>query len=451
MRQFQFRVGPDNFALIHVSLVPDMHGEQKTKPTQTTVHALRGLGLLPDIIACRLLTSAPLEVATKNKISMFCHVQPQQVVGIHNVSSVYHVPLLLRSQGLVEFLHKRLNLGSVNIPPNMTARGEGISERWKELTKRQERMLDDVLIVLVGKYTDMTDSYMSVVKALEHSAFRCNRKLILQWVDASNLEHEMQEINPAKYHEAWKTVVGAGGILVPGGFGQRGTEGMMLAIKWAREQKIPFLGICLGFQLAVIEWARNVCGLSGATSAEFSNQTEHPVIIFMPEISKTHMGGTMRLGLRPTVFSDASEDWSKARGLYGGAGKIWERHRHRYEVNPDYIGRLKESGLDFMGKDEKGERMQLLELRDHPFFVGLQAHPEFCSRPLDPSPPFLGFIAAASGEAVLKEQVEAQKASFRPPHPENAMISEQALRDGEHLRKYKETVVTNGHVDPESS
>jgi len=450
MRQFQFRVGPDNFALIHVSLVPDMHGEQKTKPTQTTVHALRGLGLLPDIIACRLLTSAPLEVATKNKISMFCHVQPQQVVGIHNVSSVYHVPLLLRSQGLVEFLHKRLNLGSVNIPPNMTARGEGISERWKELTKRQERMLDDVLIVLVGKYTDMTDSYMSVVKALEHSAFRCNRKLILQWVDASNLEHEMQEINPAKYHEAWKTVVGAGGILVPAGFGQRGTEGMMLAIKWAREQKIPFLGICLGFQLAVIEWARNVCGLAGATSAEFNNQTGHSVVIFMPEISKTHMGGTMRLGLRPTVFDASSEEWSKTRGLYGGAGKIWERHRHRYEVNPDYIDRLKEGGLEFMGKDEKGERMQLVELRDHPFFVGLQAHPEFCSRPLNPSPPFLGFIAAASGEAVLKEQVEAQKASFRPPHPENAMISEQALRDGEHLRKYKENVLTNGHIDPES-
>jgi len=212
----------------------------------------------------------------------------------------------------------------------------------------------------------------------------------------------------------------------------------------------------------------------GATSAEFNNQAEHPVVIFMPEISKTHMGGTMRLGLRPTVFSDPSEDWSKARGLYGGPGKIWERHRHRYEVNPDYIDRLKEGGLEFMGKDEKGERMQLLELRgtfslhvfvgdrhawnltfrsltDHPFFVGLQAHPEFCSRPLNPSPPFLGFIAAASGEAVLKEQVEAQKASFRPPHPENAMISEQALRDGEHLRKYKETVLTNGHVDPKSS
>jgi len=226
---------------------------------------------------------------------------------------------------------------------------------------------------------------------------------------------------------------------------------MMLAMKWAREQRIPFLGICLGFQLAVIEWARNVCGLAGATSAELDNKAEHPVVIFMPEISKTHMGGTMRLGLRPTVFSASSEEWSNVRGLYGGAGKIWERHRHRYEVNPDYIDRLERSGLEFVGKDEKGERMQLLELRDHPFFVGLQAHPEFCSRPLNPSPPFLGFIAAASGEGVLREQVEAQKASFRPPHPENAMIGEQELRDGEHPRKYRESVLTNGHLDPESS
>jgi len=151
------------------------------------------------------------------------------------------------------------------------------------------------------------------------------------------------------------------------------------------------------------------------------------------------------------VFSASSEEWSNVRGLYGGAGKIWERHRHRYEVNPDYIDRLERSGLEFVGKDEKGERMQLLELRDHPFFVGLQAHPEFCSRPLNPSPPFLGFIAAASGEGVLREQVEAQKASFRPPHPENAMIGEQELRDGEHPRKYRESVLTNGHLDPESS
>ncbi|OCH93927.1 CTP synthase [Obba rivulosa] len=441
MRQFQFRVGHENFALIHVSLVPDMHGEQKTKPTQTTVHALRGLGLLPDLIACRLIVQKPLEDATKAKISMFCHVSAEQVVGVHDVSSVYHVPLLLQSQGIVQFLQKRLNLTSLKLTKEMLERGASLEKRWKELTKRQERLLDDVSIALVGKYTDLQDSYMSVVKSLEHSAFQCHRKLKLKWVDSSDLEPETQVTNPAKYHDAWRDVVSANGILVPGGFGVRGSEGMMLAIKWAREQKIPFLGICFGFQLAVVEWARNVCGLPGATSGEFDKDAEHPIIIFMPEISKTHMGGTMRLGLRPTVFQPASEQWSKVRKLYGGAGKIWERHRHRYEVNPAYIERLEQSGLDFAGRDEKGERMQVLEMHDHPFFVGFQAHPEFCTRPLNPSPPFLGFVAAASGEAVLQEQLDIQLKTFKPPHPEGAMVDEDILRHSEPLPRGEEVLL----------
>jgi len=428
MRQFQFRVGYENFALIHVSLVPDMHGEQKTKPTQTTVHALRGLGLLPDLIACRLIVQKPLEPATKAKISMFCHVAPEQVIGVHDVSSVYHVPLLLQSQGIVDYLSKRLNLGALKLTQEMKERGAQLECRWRELTKRQERVIDDVTIVLVGKYTDLHDSYMSVTKSLEHSAFRCNRRLILKWVDASDLEPETQTSSPARYHDAWRAVVSAGGILVPGGFGERGTEGMMLAIKWAREQKIPFLGICFGFQMAVVEWARNVCGFEGATSGEFDPDAKHPIIIFMPEISRTHMGGTMRLGLRPTMFQDGSDAWSTARRLYGGAGKIWERHRHRYEVNPAYIEKLTESGLTFVGRDEKGERMQVLELKGHPYFVGFQAHPEFCTRPLNPSPPFLGFVAAASGQTVLDEQMEYQLKNFRPPHPEGSMVSEDELR-----------------------
>ncbi|EEB93386.1 hypothetical protein MPER_07962, partial [Moniliophthora perniciosa FA553] len=262
MRQFQFRVGHENFALIHVSLVPDMHGEQKTKPTQTTVHSLRGLGLLPDIIACRLIVPQPFRPDTKGKISMFCHVSPEQVIGVHDVSSVYHVPLLLQSQGIIEYLTKRLNLGSVSVTPEMKERGASLSKRWRELTSRQERLFDTVTIVLVGKYTDLKDSYMSVIKALEHSAFKVQRKLALQWVESSDLEPEVQEAAPARYHDAWRAVVGASGILVPGGFGSRGTEGMLLAIKYAGEQKIPFLGICLGFQLAVVEWARNVLGVT---------------------------------------------------------------------------------------------------------------------------------------------------------------------------------------------
>ncbi|OSX63511.1 hypothetical protein POSPLADRAFT_1069855 [Postia placenta MAD-698-R-SB12] len=428
MRQFQFRVGYENFALIHVSLVPDMHGEQKTKPTQTTVHALRGLGLLPDLIACRLVVQKPLEPATKSKISMFCHVAPEQVIGVHDVSSVYHVPLLLQSQGIVEYLHKRLNLASIKLTSEMQERGSCLGVRWKELTKRQERVFDDVTIALVGKYTDLQDSYMSVTKSLEHSAFRCNRRLILKWVDSSHLEPETQTSDPAKYHDAWRAVVAAGGILVPGGFGERGSEGMMLAIKWAREQKVPFLGICFGFQLAVVEWARNVCGLTGATSGEFHPDAKDPIIIFMPEISTTHMGGTMRLGLRPTVFEPETETRSKVRKLYGGAGKIWERHRHRYEVNPAYIEKLTASGMSFIGKDERGERMQVLEMPDHPYFVGFQAHPEFCTRPLNPSPPFLGFVAASSGQTVLNEQLEYQLTHFHPPHPEGSMVSEAELR-----------------------
>ncbi|KAF7968524.1 hypothetical protein HWV62_30177 [Athelia sp. TMB] len=435
MRQFQFRVGHDNFALIHVSLVPDMHGEQKTKPTQATIHALRGLGLLADLIACRLVSSTPLMASTKEKISMFCHVSPGQVLGVHDVSSVYHVPLLLQSQGLVPYLRKRLNLDALTITKEMTEKGESLEKRWKYMTTSQERLFDTVGIVLVGKYTDFQDSYTSVVKALEHSAFRVHRKLILQWVDSSDLEPDMQESNPAKYHDAWRAIVGAGGILVPGGFGKRGTEGMILAIKWAREQKIPFLGICLGFQLAVIEWARNILQIPAAQSTEFDEKTAEPLIIFMPEVSRTHMGGTMRLGLRPTVFDSEAESWSNVRKLYGGKPKIWERHRHRYEVNPQFVEKLTASGLPFVGKDEKGERMQVLELQDHPFFVGLQAHPEFCTRPLNPSPPFLGFVSAACSSEVLAEQCAEQLRSFKPPHTEHAMVSEEELRNSteEHI------------------
>ncbi|EIW77003.1 CTP synthase [Coniophora puteana RWD-64-598 SS2] len=446
MRQFQFRVGHENFALIHVSLVPDMHGEQKTKPTQTTVHALRGLGLLPDLIACRLLLPQPLADDTKAKISMFCHVSSEQVFGVHDVSSVYHVPLLLQAQGILPYLRRRLNLASLNITPEMIERGTSLEARWKGMCKGQERLFDTVKIAVVGKYTDLKDSYMSVIKSLEHSAFRVGRKMIIEWVDSSDLEPETQETSPVKYHDAWRAVVGAGGILIPGGFGQRGTEGMLLAIKRAREAKVPFLGICLGFQMAVLEYARNVLGVDGAQSTEFDTQTPEPFIIFMPEISRTHMGGTMRLGLRPTVFQPGTEGWSKARGMYGGGEKIWERHRHRYEVNPERVGVLEEGGLCFTGRDEKGERMQVLEIRDHPYFVGLQAHPEFCSRPLNPSPPFLGFVAAAcgigaSGATVLEEVLGAAR-GYVPPHPAASMVGEQKLREAT-----QEHLVVNGNGD----
>lgn len=255
LRQFQFRVGQDNFALIHVSLVPVIGGEQKTKPTQAAIKDLRGLGLIPDMIAAR--SPAKLEAAVINKLSMFCHVAPDQVLGVHDVESTYHVPLLLEQQGMVNFFEKRLGLQCKK------DLGRDLRRRWRELTSSHDRLIDSVEIVLVGKYTSLQDSYMSVVKSLEHAALRCHRKLKLKWVEASDLEPLAASENPVKYHEAWHSLCSAKGIIVPGGFGLRGTEGMISAAKWAREKGVPYLGICLGFQIAVVEFARNVCGLKG--------------------------------------------------------------------------------------------------------------------------------------------------------------------------------------------
>ena len=224
----------------------------------------------------------------------------------------------------------------------------------------------------------------------------CARKLNLVWVDASNLEKARLDSSPEQYHKAWHELCTADGVLVPGGFGHRGTEGMISAANWARTKPKPFLGICLGMQIAVIEYARNVCGLPGAASVELNAQTTDPVVIFMPEIDKTSMGGTMRLGLRRTLFQKDT-GWSRLRKLYGYPDSVNERHRHRYEVNPEYIAQLSAKGMSFIGKDDKGERMEIVELKDHPWFVGVQFHPEYLSRVLKPSPPYLGFVAASCG------------------------------------------------------
>jgi CTP synthase len=338
---------------------------------------------------------------------MFCQVEPEQVVAVHNVSSTYHVPLLLERQGLITTIRGILNLDSVPKTKALVDRGQRTWTKWKELTTQQDRLFDTVSIVLVGKYTNLHDSYLSVIKSLEHSAMRCGKKLNLIWVDASNLEDQAKLDNPAEFHKAWHEVCTADGILVPGGFGHRGTEGMIQAAKWARENKIPYLGICLGMQIAVIEFARHVCNITKASSAELHEQCADPVVIFMPEIDKVNLGGTMRLGIRPTLFQEGSE-WSRLRQLYGEKKEIHERHRHRYEVNPEYVERLTEGGLQFVGKDDKGERMEIIELKDHPWFVGVQFHPEYLSRVLQPSKPYLGFVAAAAGclEKITAEVVQ---------------------------------------------
>jgi CTP synthase len=327
---------------------------------------------------------------------MFCQVEPEQVVAVHNVSSTYHVPLLLEQQGMLNSLRDILKLDAVNKAQALIKRGEKTWHAWKTLTSSQERLLETVSIVLVGKYTNLHDSYLSVIKSLEHASMRCGKKLDLIWVDASNLEEDAKTENPADFHRAWHQVCTADGILVPGGFGHRGTEGMIKAAQWARTNKTPYLGICLGMQIAVIEFARHVCDIPHASSIELSEQTPDPVVIFMPEIDKTTLGGTMRLGIRPTHFQEGSE-WSKLRAMYGEKTVINERHRHRYEVNPEYIDRLSKGGLHFVGKDEEGMRMEIIELPDHPWYVGVQFHPEYLSRVLHPSKPYLGFVAAASG------------------------------------------------------
>jgi len=345
-------------------------------------------------IACRC--PQKLEASTMNKIANFCQVDLEQVIAVHDVHSTYHVPMLLEEQGLITNFREILQLDKLTPSTKLINRGQDTWTQWKDLATAQERIFDEVNIALVGKYTNLHDSYLSVIKSLEHSAMHCRRKLNLIWVDASLLETATRDTDPAKFHQAWHQVCTANGILVPGGFGLRGTEGMIAAAQWARTNKTPYLGICLGMQLAVCEFARNVCKIPDATSAEFFPETSAPVIISMPEIDQVNLGGTMRLGLRPTNFQPNSE-WSKLRALYGPEHtSILERHRHRFEVNPEYISQLEEGGLNFIGKDDKGVRMEIVEIKDHPWYVGVQFHPEYLSRVLAPSKPYLGFVAAAA-------------------------------------------------------
>lgn len=394
LRQFQFRV--ENFALIHVSLVLVIHGEQKTKPTQAAIKDLRSLGLTPDMIACRC--SEELEMSTVQKIGMFCHVGPEQVIAIRDVNSTYHVPLLLQEQKMMRFLAKKLNLDTSLLTKAAREKGDRLMSSWRTLTSAHDRAVETVTIALVGKYTNLKDSYLSVIKALEHSAMRCYRKLKIEWVESSDLELETRDSNLGDYHKAWHLVCQADGILVPGGFGSRGIEGMIAAAHYARENNVPYLGVCLGLQVAVIEFARSVLGMEGTSSMEFNPEAdeETSAVVYMPDVDQINLGGTMRLGIHSTKFVEDSE-WSKLRKLYGGAGSVLERHRHRYEVNPRLIEQIEAQGLKFIGKDESEKRMEIVEIKEHKFFVGTQYHPEYCSKVLDPSRPFLGLIAASAG------------------------------------------------------
>jgi len=419
LRQFKSRVGASNIFFFHVSLVPVLGsvGEQKTKPTQHSVKELRSVGIAPDAIICR--SSLPLESSTRRKLGLFCQVPISNVLAVHDVSNIYHVPLLLHEQSADSIILQHMGLQPKQSPPAL--------DNWRQLAATVDELVDApaVCIALVGKYTGLSDSYLSVIKSLKHAAVAAKQRLVIEWIDAAALEpgrvakaappssaaaggpseSSSSDAQPivakSAYEECWDTLKAAHGILVPGGFGDRGVEGKMLAIQYARENKVPFLGICLGMQCAVLEFARNVCGYEGATSTEFDSETAHPVVLFMPEINQAKMGGTMRLGGRTTVLQPREDGKSSlAEQLYGKVHGISERHRHRYEVNPEYVPHIAAKGLHFTGTDERAQRMEIIELdrEQHPFFFAVQYHPEFNSHPYRPSPPFLGLMFAAVGQ-----------------------------------------------------
>lgn len=315
LRQFQFRVGPANFCVVHVSLVPviGVVGEQKTKPTQQSVSTLRSLGLNPTLLACR--SSEPLNQSVKEKLSLFCHVPVEQVLTMHDVSNIWRVPLMMEKQGAHRTICNVLGLQGAD---------EIDMHRWKsQLADRWDSLKEPVKIAMVGKYTELSDAYLSVIKALQHACMAANQRLVLEWIEAGDLEDDN---DASKRDSAWERLKACNGILVPGGFGGRGTEGMILAAKYARENDVPYFGICLGMQIAVIEVARDVLGIEGANSNEWDPAAPYQAIVFMPEGSTTHKGGTMRLGRRRTILE--TTDCITAK-LYQSEQFIDERHRHR--------------------------------------------------------------------------------------------------------------------------
>lgn len=370
IRQFIHEEREEDVLLTHVTLVPySKNGEQKTKPTQHSVKELRSIGLQPDVLVGRC--EDELDADTKEKIALFCDVPTDAVFSNPDVEDIYHVPLVVEEEGLDEYVMHRLELADDARPKAERA------SQWRDIVTREQS--GTVTVALVGKYA-LEDAYLSIHEALKHAGLEHGTDVEVLWVDAE----EMANTHEQRLREA-------DGIVVPGGFGTRGTTEKIAAARYARENDVPFLGLCLGFQMAVIEYARNVCDLDGAHSTEMESETPHPVIGLLPEqYDVEDLGGTMRLGAHETEI----EGGTLAAALYGE--HCTERHRHRYEVNPEYIEQLESAGLRFSGR--ANNRMEILELPDHPFFFGTQFHPEFRSRPGRASPPFVGFLDAAIDE-----------------------------------------------------
>merc|ERR1719323_1576218 len=423
LQQLVFHVGPENFLMIHLGMLPlvGATGEQKTKPCQHSVKILREAGLKPDLLMCR--SEQEVDAATRQKLSLFCQVPPECVISLHDVSNLYRVPLLLASQDVGKLICQRLGfpggdkLGPYSkvaptLPLGPAALPLGVESRrlgdWQVIADRVDKCREEATIAVVGKYTGNPDAYVSVVKALQHAALEAGLRLNVAWVDSAALEANRQTQEPGRYVAAWKTLQSAEGVLVPGGFGNRGIEGKVAAAGYCRKGQVPYLGICVGLQTAVIEFARSELGWEAANSTEFDEETPHPVVEFLPESSSTVMGGTMRLGSRATIIRDPE---SLACRLYGGRPVIYERHRHRYEVRASCVPAMERRGLHFAGQDGRGQRMELCELRGHPFFVACQFHPEFTSRPARPSPLFLGLLLAAKGR--LEKRLDADGGHLR--------------------------------------
>ena len=371
IRQFRWDRGRENVLYVHLTLVPYISaaGEVKTKPTQHSVKELTGLGIQPDILLCR--TDRPLEAKIKAKIAHFCNVDEKAVITARDVDNIYEVPLALHEEGIDERLVEKLNMWTG--APNL--------QKWQKVVQTVKTARDVVRIAVVGKYVDLADSYKSLNEALAHGGFANECKVALDFVDSEKIVTDGLPDD----------LTGADGVLVPMGFGPRGTEGKIAAVRYAREEKVPFFGICFGMQMAVIEYARNVCGLTGANSSEVDERTAHPVIHLMEsQHTVTRKGGTMRLGAYPCSLSEHS----LAARVYGKR-KISERHRHRYEFNNAYRDQLTKAGLILSGVSPDESLVEIVELADHPWFIGCQFHPEFKSRPFDCHPLFKGFIRAA--------------------------------------------------------
>jgi len=372
IRQIRSDIGRENVMYIHVTLIPYIKasGEMKTKPTQHSVKELRSIGIQPHVIVCR--TEHELSSDLKRKLALFCDIDADAVIECRDAETLYEVPLMLRDQGLDDLVVKYLGLGG---------KPQADMQEWEELVRRVKLPKQQSEIAIVGKYVELHDAYLSIVESLEHAGIANNTDVHIRWINAEDVTDD----------NAAELLSGVHGVLVPGGFGDRGIEGKISAIRYAREQRIPFFGICLGMQVAVVEYARNIVGLKDANSSEINPSTPYPVIDLLPEQKDIEdLGGTMRLGLYPCKVAEGS----LAMQAYQDE-LVYERHRHRYEFNNEYRELLEKHGFRITGTSPDGRLVEIIEVPDHPWFLAVQFHPEFTSRPNRPQPLFKDFVKAA--------------------------------------------------------